>query len=109
MALSPCTECGYTVSSKAAACPRCGARPSKAKRWLWILGAAAVAVVGLFVIGLVSSSSPEAQDRIAATMAIDDCWKEQKRPSNNPATARFVAGTCELLESRFQTKYGRKP
>jgi hypothetical protein len=109
MALAPCTDCGYSISSKAAACPQCGARPARTSRWIWILGGIVAAVVILFLAGLAVGKSPEAQERIAATMAIDDCWKDQKRPSNDPATARLVAGTCELLESRFETKYGRNP
>lgn len=51
MALLKCTECGNDVSSKAAACPKCGAKPPKEKRssrWLIVLG-------GLVVIGIAQS------------------------------------------------------
>lgn len=45
----------------------------------------------------------EARNGIAA------CWKDQARKSLDPATARFVAGTCEKMESDFFTQWGYKP
>jgi len=109
MVLAPCTECGHNISSKASTCPQCGARPSKAKRWLCIIVFALAVVVGIpFFVGL-ASSSPEAKERLALTLAIEDCWKQQKQPTNDTATASFIAGSCEILESRYEKKYGRKP
>lgn len=48
MALAPCAECGAQISSKAASCPQCGAKPSKPRTWPWYLGGAA-AILGLIL------------------------------------------------------------
>lgn len=48
MALTNCKECGREISSKASACPHCGAKIPKFKWWLWIpLGL----IVAFFSIG----------------------------------------------------------
>ncbi len=41
--------------------------------------------------------------------AINLCWKEQKRPSLAPDSARFVASTCEKMEQDFHDKWNREP
>ncbi|MBD8531525.1 MULTISPECIES: hypothetical protein [unclassified Massilia] len=105
MALAPCTDCGYSISNKAAVCPQCGARPAKKKWWPWALLAVVVAIGILAAAG----SSPEAQARIHDEQIIDMCWEDHKTKSFEPATSRFVASTCEMLESKYEKKYGRKP
>lgn len=53
--------------------------------------------------------SPEAQAKSRARSAIDLCWKEQKRASNPPEQARFIAATCEKMEADFVEQYKVKP
>lgn len=106
MALIACKECGAKVSTKARACPKCGAKVPKTKWWLWVpLGL----VVAFFGIGFVASRSPEAQADAKAGRAIDFCWEEQKRKSFSAGAQRFVAGTCEKMETEYTQKYGHRP
>lgn len=37
------------------------------------------------------------------------CWTEQARKSLDPATARFVAATCEKMEADFVRDFNNKP
>jgi hypothetical protein len=48
MALKPCRECGQDISSKARACPGCGARQSTS--FLGLVGYALAITCGLFIV-----------------------------------------------------------
>lgn len=127
MALIACSECQKEVSDKAATCPHCGApiqtkaparprgtyyddlpataaaAPAPAKQgsglWKWLLGVPVGAIALLMVIGSCAGSTPEGRDRSNKRAAIDLCWQEQSKKSNDPATAQFIAGTCEKMEA----------
>lgn len=75
--------------------------------------AAAIAVGALialfFLIGVLSSNSPEGQAKAQKRASIDLCWQDQGRKSLDPGTARFVAGACERLESDFVREFGVRP
>jgi len=105
MALAPCTDCGRSISNKAAACPQCGARPPRKKWWLWILLLCITALAVLIAIG----SSPQARARIQDEQVIEMCWDDYRREAADPNTGEFVASTCRMLESKYEQKYGRKP
>jgi hypothetical protein len=106
MAITKCHECAHQVSSTASSCPNCGAKPKRTKWWLWLpLGA----LGALLVVGATVGSTPEAKARMQDQLAIDLCWDEQKRPSNEPSEARFIAGTCEKMEADFKSKWGYSP
>lgn len=114
MALIPCGECGNPVSTAASACPKCGAPVAasapapvekKGPLWPWVL----VAVIGGATLLISMGSTPEARERGTLRSAIESCWKDQKRASLDQATARFLASTCERMESDFTAKYGIKP
>lgn len=67
-------------------------------------------VGGLFaflILGamLHNPNDPKHNDRAAISV----CWTEQSKKSNDPATARFMAGACEKAEAEFKTKYGVSP
>jgi len=60
----------------------------------------------VFVIGALSGPPSERQ---TARLAIELCWKEQSSKSLDPATQRFIAGSCEMMEREFRAKYGVDP
>lgn len=109
MALIPCPECGKKISNLAASCRYCNMteeEPSKPRLWLWIpVGLLASRLTLAYFVG----STPEAQERAHDRSVIQLCWSEQKRPSREPDTARFIAGACEKMESDFQQKHGQNP
>jgi uncharacterized paraquat-inducible protein A len=52
MAMQKCKECGNEVSSKAAACPKCGAPVEKKTSWVaWGCLTLVILLVGLAIIG----------------------------------------------------------
>ena len=106
MALVACKECGTEVSTKAMACPKCGAKVPKTKWWLWVPLGLVAAFLGF---GAVVGSSPEAQEKAQARRAIDLCWEDQKSKSFDAGTQRFVAGACEMMETNFAQKFGHRP
>lgn len=109
MALIACAECGKEISDKAAACPHCGApvvgaapvmtvttqQPSSWWKWLIV-----VPVGGFLLLMLIGSCSGTPESRAAKSRqssAIALCWQEQAKKSNDPATARLIAETCEKM------------
>lgn len=120
MALTSCKECGKEISEFAPICPHCGVpnarenegadqQPKRRSIWKVVLGIPVAVFAMFFIYGIFASQSPKAQEKFSAREHIEACWKEQARKSFDPATARFVAGTCEMLEREFFTKYGHKP
>lgn len=122
MALVACPECGHTVSTTAQACPSCGAVPTPpavlpmspplltGAGWatLILLGGAGAVVVLILVAGM-RDPSPKAREKGQERDAIALCWKDYERKSLDPATKRFVASACELLDRRFREKHGLEP
>lgn len=108
MALIACRECGNEISTDARACPKCGAinRQPKSKTWL-LIPLFLIAVV--FIWGLSISNTPEAKAKARERAAIDMCWEEHERKSLDPATQRFVASTCEMMEDKFRKEHGVNP
>lgn len=78
MALKPCTECGYSVSTKAAACPQCGAKGKKPTSFLTKIVAA---LLGLSV--LVAVLAPKPDPSLASAPAV------QKKPADPKKEAAF--------------------
>lgn len=106
MALKPCKECGAEVSTKAKACPKCGAKVPHTKWWLWApLGL----VAAFFGAAAVVGSSPEAQAKAADRRAIELCESEGERKSLSDGSRRFIAGACENMAADFRRKYGVSP
>ncbi|UYV13443.1 MAG: hypothetical protein NCW75_03955 [Phycisphaera sp.] len=113
MAMKPCRDCGATVSTKAKACPRCGARRKKRMGCGTIL----LAVVGAIVIGgavlvavgrITAYQQPvEAPDptvdrsmhRLIDAIALDDDEGTAK------PDARIVALLEDLDEFRFTASF----
>lgn len=68
-----------------------------------------ILIVIFFAIGFSESNTPEGKERSRQRAAIDLCWKDQQRRSNDPGTARFIAGACEKMEADFKAKWGVNP
>lgn len=74
-----------------------------------VLGVLAVATV-FVAAGIVINSTPEGKARMQDRAAIDYCWGEYNgKKSLDPATLRFIAGTCERMETEFRDRWGRAP
>lgn len=123
MALISCGECGKEISDKAAACPHCGApvaseapqvgryyqdmpppvmNPPKSggsSWWKWVIGIPAGGFALLVLIGSCSGNTPQGKAKSAQQSAIELCWKDFGKKSNDPDTARFIASTCEKMEA----------
>lgn len=73
MAMIKCRECGASISSTAAACPHCGAKPTYRPSAVFVL---IVAGLALFAIrGLTLRDAPPAPPKTAAQQASD--WRHQ--------------------------------
>lgn len=71
MALIACKECGTEVSSKASACPKCGAKVPHTKWWLWVPLAL---IVFIFVIGAINGPKNTVE---LAQMETESCIRHQ--------------------------------
>lgn len=111
--LITCPECKKEYSSDAKQCIHCGARnperTSAGAKIAFAGAAVAILIFAFLTLGAMQSSSPEGQARSKDRDAISYCWQQQKDPSLDPATQRFVAATCEKMEADFRTKYGADP
>ncbi len=102
-----CEECGQEMSTKAAACPKCGAaRPKPTKWWLWV---PLCGFVGFVVLNALFGGSPERDAKRQARDAIELCWQGQGGKTLDPATQRFAAGACQRMEQDFRARYGVSP
>ena len=99
MALIACYECNKEISSKAKACPGCGAKRKRSPIWIGLaLGLGAM--VGTFV--LVSAVMMSSEDKAIATA------KEGVRRSlKSPESAQFrdVSFRKEKVEGEFTSGY----
>lgn len=102
----PLTRCGPNATRRAS----CVA-PSTHRRWIGhsnLLGDAGAVVVLILVAGM-RDPSPKAREKGQERDAIALCWKDYDRKSLDPATKRFVASACELMEKRFREKHSVEP
>jgi hypothetical protein len=106
MAMIKCSECSKEMSTKAAACPNCGAKRPRSYVWLWVVLAIPVAFLAF---GATVANTPEAKAKSTDRDAISLCWDEQAKKSNSAGGAQFIAGACELMKRNFVEKYGHKP
>jgi hypothetical protein len=105
MALLKCKECGGEVSSKAAACQKCGA-PLKQKSRVGYLGA----VLVLVVIVVVANSASKCEDAKEKThLAIQRAEQQRKDEQANIERERQVAEEnkreAEAFNAQIETHY----
>jgi hypothetical protein len=106
MAMTTCTECKTEISTKAKACPKCGAKVPHTKWWLWI----PVGLVAMFlVIGAFQGNTPADRAKSLDRDVISTCWGSQTKRSNTPGESRGIASMCEGLERDFVAKYRVNP
>jgi len=97
VSLKKCKECGGEVSTKAAACPKCGARPEKSHRAL----KGFVIVVGFFTLmGIIGSQSTPKEHAKSGTTV-------QHRQSNRGADVSDQARELAWLEKGKQAVKAR--
>lgn len=109
MTMIVCQECQQNISDTAKMCPHCGAKVPHAIVWPWLLAIPVVLLALFLAYGATVSSTPEGRARSVDRDAISSCWQQQKDPSLDPATQRFVAKTCEKMETDFRAQYGVDP
>lgn len=63
----------------------------------------------LAVLLMFGGSGGGSSEKATARRAIDLCWENQRRKSLTPSEARFIAGTCEKMESDFRQRWGHAP
>ena len=108
MSLVTCAECNTEISSTAKSCPKCGAVPagkSAGRKVLFVI----LAIVAVLIFLMALGSSPEAQEKARERSAIDLCWSDYEKKSLDSGTKRFVASTCEHMETEFRNKHGVSP
>jgi hypothetical protein len=100
MALIRCGECGREISSKANACPGCGARKPKGNRWL--LG------IALFVVAFVSTGIlVDGAAKRSERRAIEKCWADAMA---SVKTAWMPSKEkCLLMQDEFAARHGHQP
>lgn len=74
--------------------------------WKWIIGIPVAAIGALFLIGALSGPASE---KDIAREAIKLCWSDQSKKSLDPGTARFVASTCEKMETEYKARWNANP
>lgn len=67
-------------------------------------------LVALFILwALLRTPSEGDSEKSTQRRAISLCWDDQKKKSNAPAEARFIAGACEKMEADFRARWGVSP
>ena len=104
MELVECKECNKQISEDARICPGCGAKQRVNPALKLLIG-----VVVIFAAFLIFGATRPDDGRSQSRMAIEVCWKDQRRASLTPVESRFIAGVCEKLEDDFREKYRVNP
>lgn len=73
------------------------------------LGIVGILIFIFIIFAMQVSNSPEAEEKYKERQAIKWCWDQQGKKSNEPGTARFIAGACEKMENDYLNKWGVKP
>ena len=106
MALLKCGECGRDVSSKAAACPNCGARPSvpKSSRLKTLF------IVFLVVVALAFINAKVFGPRGAPSQTPSSSQPTSASQSSSPPTAPIaVAGGLDKLAAHIRKDSANRP
>lgn len=121
MALLKCKECGGQVSSKAAACPACGAKaPKRTSLFTWVVAAAmGVTIVGGLAAGggNLKTAPPRPEptkaeqaaeaSRYAAAQGLDQALK---RAAKDPDSVKYeslrVSADAQVVCAEFRARNG---
>ena len=105
-----CTECGKEYSDQAKACVHCGARnPTNSGGCLKaIIGLVVMVVVfAIFVIAM-RAYTLDPQEVIDSE-AIKECRKVENDELLSIGARRLARDACDLMEQRYNDKYGHAP
>lgn len=121
MALEVCTECGNSVSDRAAACPKCGAPVSTKAKYVpepshWIRNTVCLAAIlfgGFLLWGFMLAGTPEGKERIKMRDAIEYCDSQTTRLKDDPRMSAGAVGlhmdACDKLRNDYRAKWSREP
>lgn len=76
--------------------------------WLWLAIPSGL-FAAFLMFGATVGNTPEYQAKAQERNTIGFCWTEQKRLSLTPGDQRFIAGSCERMESEFRQKHNENP
>jgi hypothetical protein len=76
------------------------------KKALFLVGAL---VAVFFIVGFVSGNTPEGKERARQRAVISLCWDDQRKASNGPAGAQFIASVCEKKEQEYKDRWNNSP
>jgi hypothetical protein len=99
MALRPCAECGAKLSTKAVACPSCGAKPKKPAGCLpWGIGI----IVAILLIANVPDNKKASPDPAPVPLTAEE--QAAKTKDALESNARFVntAATLRAVKNRLR-------
>ena len=109
MALVKCKECGNQVSTKAKACPTCGAKvPKKTSIVTWCVLGVIVLVVGNAIINPAPPKPPKTQEQIAQEAESAKLKEEEskRRTERAIAESRAKESVLALLKDPDSAKFG---
>lgn len=93
MALVKCKECGSDISSKAEACPRCGAKPRRTSGCAWLV----LILFGLLIIPPMFSGFDGARDRAAVRTARPTAQQPSATPKPENSSYRHSDYDGEMV------------
>jgi hypothetical protein len=103
MAMTKCKECGGPLSTKADACPGCGARPKKPQDHSTVLAGVVALVV---IVGLAGRCSSNTSTPTPTASAPATATHEQAAPAEVVTAPHDVRPAVDDL-SHFVSKYGQ--
>lgn len=90
MAMTRCSECSGSLSSKAASCPHCGAKQRRTSGCAWFVLWVFVFIGFIFFLGVNSDSTSTR----TATPASSDAWIERFNPEITRALVKNKIRDC---------------
>jgi hypothetical protein len=101
MSLTTCKECGGKISSEAAACPACGAKPPKpTSRFTWVAGAIALFVVYQCTSGMQAAEQARTDSTSREASRVAALTPEQRRAEDE--SRALIAAAKLKEEATFQ-------
>lgn len=118
MAMTTCKECKQAVSTKATACPHCGAKITRTSGCAWIAFAVIAVPIGIAIVAQFAAGPPpptptEQRARLSDAECVKDlqCWGErhQARATTacTPAVIALAKWDHEWTDGALGSKFGK--